>query len=353
MGIFNHSEFDNHEEVLFSYDEKTGLKAIIAIHNTNRGPALGGCRVWPYETEEEALYDVLRLSEGMTYKAAISNLNIGGGKAVIIKDPECKEISEGQILSFGRQVEKMCGRYITAEDVGTTPSHMELMRGETKHVVGLPRISGEERSGNPSPVTAYGVYKGIMAAVKYKLGKESLENIKIAIQGAGNVGYELCKLLHKDGAILFVTDLRSEAVQKIVDEFHATAVERDAIYDQDVDVFSPCALGASIKEETIARLKASIVAGGANNQLERSQCGKILMDRGILYAPDYVINSGGLINVAYEYQGGVYDREKALEKVGGIYKTLMEIFKLAESKRCPTSEAADRIAEQRFKTNSD
>lgn len=349
MGVFNHPEFDNHEEVIFSHDGETGLKAIIAIHNTNLGPALGGCRVWPYESEEEALRDVLRLSRGMTYKAAISNINLGGGKAVIIKDPKIAEISEKQILSFGRQVEKMCGRYITAEDVGTTSAHMELMRGETKHVVGLPRASGEGRSGNPSPVTAYGIYKGIQAAVKYKLDKDSLKGIRIAVQGAGNVGYELSKLLAKDGAVLFVTDLKQESVDRIVRDCGATPIPLDAIYDQDVDVFTPCALGASIKPQTIARLKASIVAGGANNQLENAECGDLLMKRGILYAPDYVINAGGLINVTYEYMGGHYDRDVALERVSKIYDTLMEVFHLAEERKCPTSEAADKIAEARFK----
>lgn len=349
MGVFNHSEFDNHEEVCFAHDKKTGLKAIIAIHNTKRGPALGGCRVWPYETEEEALYDVLRLARGMTYKAAISDLNLGGGKAVIIKDPNVQEISHDQIVSFGRQVEKMCGRYITAEDVGTTAAHMELIRGETKHVVGLPRASGEGRSGNPSPVTAYGIYKGIMAAVKHKLNKDSLKGIRIAVQGAGHVGYELCKLLSQDGAILLVTDIRPEAIDHIVKDCGATPISPKEIYEQDVDVFSPCALGASIKPETIAQLKASIVAGGANNQLEHPECGRLLMKKGILYAPDYVINSGGLINVTYEFQGGKYDRAVALKHVSRIYNTLMEIFELAERQECSTAEAADKVAEARFK----
>ena len=267
MGIFNHSEFDNHEEVIFSCDHETGLKAIIAIHDTTRGPALGGCRVWPYESEEEALYDVLRLSKGMTYKAAISNLKLGGGKAVIIKDPSLKEIPENIILSFAKQVEKMCGRYITAEDVGTTSQHMEIMRGETKHVVGLPRASGEGRSGNPSPVTAYGVYSGIKAAVQHQLGRESLEGVKVAVQGLGSVGYEVCNLLRKDGAILYVTDINEEAVNKAVEELSATAVSLDDIYEQDVDVFSPCAMGGSINDITIPKLKASVVAGAANNQL--------------------------------------------------------------------------------------
>lgn len=349
IGMFNHPEFDNHEEVIFACDPKTGLKVIIAIHNTVRGPALGGCRIWPYESEEEALYDVLRLSRGMTYKAAISNLKLGGGKAVILKDPSLQEVPPPLILSFAKQVEKMGGRYITAEDVGTTAHHMELMRQETSHVVGLPRASGAGRSGNPSPVTAYGVYRGIMAAVRYQLGQETLEGIKVAVQGAGNVGFELSKLLQKEGAIIYVNDINEEAVKRTLDECGATAVGMDEIYELDVDVFAPCALGGSINDNTIPRLKASIVAGSANNQLRKASHGKTLMDRGILYAPDYVINAGGLINVTYEVEGGEYSREVALQHVESIYDTLMEIFILSEKKKCPTSQAADEIAETRFK----
>lgn len=348
MGVFSHTEFDNHEEVLFASNAETGLKAIIAIHNTNLGPALGGCRIWPYENEAAALNDVLRLSKGMTYKAAISNLKLGGGKAVIIKDPNLEEIPESLILSFAKQVDKMCGRYITAEDVGTTSLHMEIIRGETRHVVGLPRASGEGRSGNPSPVTAYGVYKGIQAAVKYKLKRDSLKGIKVAIQGTGSVGYALSEYLYKEGAVLYATDINEKNLQKLVDDFNATPVKLDEIYDQQVDVFSPCALGGSINDETLPLLKASIVAGAANNQLDKPYHGKQLMEKGILYAPDYVINAGGLINVTYEYEGDGYDRQKALEHVARIYDTLMEIFHQAELENCSTAEAADKIAENRF-----
>jgi len=242
----------------------------------------------------------------------------------------------------------MCGRYITAEDVGTTAQHMEIMRGETKHVVGLPRSTGVGRSGNPSPVTAYGVFMGIKAAVQYQLGQESLKGIKVAVQGLGNVGHELCKLLHKEGSILFVTDLNEEAIQRSVEELGTTSVDSEDIYDQNVDVFSPCALGGSLNDSTIPKLKASIVAGGANNQLVKSDHGKVLKDKGILYAPDYVINAGGLINVTYELEGGEYSRDVALKHAGGIYDTLMEIFKLAEEKSISTSSAADQIAEKRF-----
>lgn len=346
MSVFSHPEFDNHEEVTFVSDALSGLKAIVAIHNTNRGPSLGGCRAWYYDSDDDALTDVLRLSKGMTYKASISNLALGGGKAVILKSSRTEVLSEEKILAFGHAVEKLHGRYITAEDVGTTTTYMEIIRKVTQNVVGLPRSTGFG-SGNPSPVTAYGVYVGIKACISAQLGRDSLEGIKVAIEGAGSVGAELTRLLRNDNAIVYVADINPEAVRTCEKEYGAKGVELAEIYDQDVDVFSPCALGASINAKTIERLKASIVAGSANNQLKIHDDGILLKERGILYAPDYVINSGGLINVSYEGVG--YSRQVALKHVEGIYDTLLEIFKLAEELNIPTSEAADKVAEKRFK----
>lgn len=350
MPIFTHEEFDNHEEVSFVHDRETGLKAIIAIHSTLLGPALGGCRVWPYESEAQALWDVLRLSRGMTYKAALAQLDFGGGKTVILKPPAAQEIPDKMILAFGRQVEKMGGRYITAEDVGTTPHHMTLVRQVTPHVVGLPSSTYPHRgSGDPSLVTAFGVFQGIKAAVRYQLGQDTLEGIKVAIQGLGHVGFELAKLLHQEGVILYVSDINPTLVSRAIETYQAVSVPSETIYTLDVDVFCPCALGGILNDQTIPYLKASIVAGAANNQLLRQSHGDDLRGKGILYAPDYVINAGGLMNVAYEYQGASYSTQTALQKVTSIYTTLMEIFERSSSKNCSTSQAADELAEGRLK----
>ncbi|MFA6409713.1 MAG: Glu/Leu/Phe/Val dehydrogenase, partial [Gammaproteobacteria bacterium] len=296
MNIYDSPSFDKHEQVVFCQDHATGLKAIIAIHNTQLGPALGGCRMYPYSKIEDAIEDVLRLSKGMTYKASVANLNLGGGKAVIIGDPK-KLGNEAFFRTFGRFVQGLSGRYITAEDVGTNTKFMEWISQETDHAVGVPACFGG--SGDPSPFTAHGTFVGVKAAWKKTTGKDSLNGVKISVQGIGNVGYNLCKELHKDGAILYVNDVNESAVAKAVKEFSATAVSDADLYKLDVDIYSPCALGATINDKTIHQLKCSVIAGAANNQLaEEKKHGAALQKAGILYAPDYVINAGGLINVS-------------------------------------------------------
>lgn len=342
--IFDEMGRKSHEEVAFCNDPDTGLQAIIAIHDTTLGPALGGCRMWNYKSEKDALNDVLRLSRGMTYKAAVANLNLGGGKAVIIGDSKTQK-SELLFRSFGRFVEGMAGRYITAEDVGTSVKDMEWVRMETQYVTGISRALGG--SGDPSPVTAYGVYIGMKAAIKKATGKDSLKGKKIAVQGVGHVGYYLCKHLYEEGAQIYACDIDQEALDKVVTEFNAKISETDDIYDLEMDVYAPCALGATINDDTIERLKCPVIAGAANNQLDtESKHGQELKDRGILYAPDYAINAGGLINVANEIEG--YNRERAFQQTEGIYDTLMTIFKRAEDEGIPTHIAANRVAEKRM-----
>jgi len=330
-----------HDELVFWSEPRSGYRGIIAIHDTTLGPALGGTRFWKYENERAAIVDALRLSRGMTYKAAIAGLGLGGGKSVIWGDSHTDE-REAIFRAHGRAVESLKGRYITAEDVGTSPADMEFVRKETKHVAGLPGGSGD-----PSPVTAYGVYRGIKACAKIEYGDDSLAGRHVAVQGLGHVGYFLCEDLAQEGAKLTVTDIDPGRVQKAVEAFGATAVATEAIYDVDADIFAPCALGAVINDDTIARLKVDIVAGAANNQLERSRThSQALMDRGILYAPDYVINGGGLINVYGELHG--WSLEQSKDKAGHIYDSLLHIFQLAKSEGIPTGVAADRIAEDRI-----
>ncbi len=342
MPIFAHPEFDAHELVAFAGDRESGLKAIIAIHNTNRGPALGGCRMWPYATEAEALTDVLRLSRGMTYKSALADLPLGGGKAVIIGDPHTDK-SEALFLAMGRFVDGLAGRYITAEDVGISVDDVEVMARATKHVAGT-RAAG---AGDPSPSTAYGVLMGIRAAVAHKLGRNSLDGVRVAVQGVGHVGYHLCRVLAEAGARLTVADIDDAALARAKAEFHAQPVAPEAIYGVEGEVFAPCALGAVINDDTLVQLKAPIVAGAANNQLAAPRHGVELMRRGVLYAPDYVINAGGVINISHE--GPAYDKQAAFNHVARIHDTLREIFSRAETGGVPTSEAADRLAEERFK----
>lgn len=349
MSVFSHPEFHEHEQVSFFQCEKTGLRAIIAVHNTHLGPALGGCRMWNYESDEQALRDVLRLSRGMTYKAAITGLPLGGGKSVIIG--EAKKTKTPELMkAMGRSVEAFGGRYIVAEDVGTTVDDMNNMHTQTKHVVGVAHDG--EGSGDPSPTTALGVYTGLKAAVRYRLHRSDLRGLKVAVQGLGNVGYNLCRLLSKDGAQLFVTDVQPEKIAQAVKEFNATAVALNDIYSQDVDVFAPCALGAVLNDTTLKSLKVKIVAGAANNQLAEARHGDMLRDQKILYAPDYVINAGGLISVYYEHasrtSGKAYDRAQVLSHVQKIDDTSESIFRRAEQDGISTSLAADRIAEQRF-----
>jgi leucine dehydrogenase len=349
MSVFSHRDFDGHEQVVFCCDPETKLKAIIAIHNTNRGSALGGCRMWPYSSDEDALLDVLRLSRGMTYKSAISNLDLGGGKSVIIGNPRSDK-TEALLLAFGRFLETLGGRYIAAEDSGTSVADIKVMGQETQHVAGIVDKAASEggtRSGDPSPATAYGTFVGLKAAVKYRLGRDDLEGLKVAVQGVGNVGFRLAKHLQEAGASLWVTDIYEDQVRRAVDELGATAVDADAIFGLDVDVFAPCALGAVINDGTLGQLRAKVVAGAANNQLAEERHGEELMNRGILSAPDYVINAGGIIDVSYE-RGGHHDRDTVLKHVEGIYDTLLEIFERAKAEELPTGIVADEIAEERF-----
>lgn len=353
MSVFGHKEFDHHQSVSFFHCQQTGLKAIIAIHNTNLGPALGGCRMWAYENDEQALRDVLRLSRGMTYKASITGLPLGGGKSVIIGD--AKKIKTPDMMrAMGRAVESLGGRYIIAEDVGTTVDDMNQIATQTKNVVGVSHDG--KGSGDPSPTTAYGVYVGLKAAVKHRLGKADMRGVKVAVQGLGNVGYNLCKLLHKDGAVLSVTDMQADKVDMAVKEFGAASVALADVYDVDCDVFAPCALGAIINDDTVSRLKATVVAGAANNQLAEARHGDALRDRKILYAPDYLINAGGLINVYYEHQtlttGKAHDRATVIAHVEKIAETVESIFRKSEQESISTSLAADRLAEERFRKPS-
>ncbi len=345
MSVFASNDFDDHEDVVFHTDSASGLKAIIAIHSTNRGPALGGCRMWPYDTEKQALSDVLRLSRGMTYKAAISNLPFGGGKAVIIGDPRIHK-SEALLRAMGRFVGSLGGRYQTAEDVGTTVADMDILRKETRFAHGF-----SDGTGNPSPATAYGCFMGIRAAVKHRLATDSVEGLTVAVQGLGSVGYRLCGYLADTGARLLVADINQALVQKTIAEFKATPIPAERIHRVDADVFSPCALGAVINDETLPQIAACIVAGSANNQLALPHHGAALKERGILYAPDYAINAGGLIDVAHE--GHNYDPEKVLKEVALIYHTLIDIFERADLEGLSTDIVADRMAEERFrKTHS-
>ncbi|PXF62692.1 Glu/Leu/Phe/Val family dehydrogenase [Kangiella spongicola] len=338
MAVFNLRAYDDHEQIVFCRDVESGLKAIICVHNTNLGPAVGGCRMWDYNSDEGALIDALRLSRGMTYKNAMAGLKMGGGKSVIIGNSKTMK-SEELFRAFGRFVDKLSGKYITAEDVGINPQDMAIVNKETDHVLGL-----EGKSGDPSPVTAYGVFTGLRAAVNHRLGRSDLDGLKVSVQGLGHVGYYLCRHLHEQGAKLIVTDINKESVDRVVDEFGATAVDTDEIYHQDVDVYAPCALGATINDNTIPKIRASVIAGAANNQLAEDRHGDILMEKGILYAPDYVINAGGIINVSFEEN---YNRDAALKKVDEIYGTLTEVFDASKAEGRPTNVIADELARKR------
>ncbi|MEW9669642.1 Leu/Phe/Val dehydrogenase [Ammoniphilus sp. 3BR4] len=343
--ILEYMEKYDYEQLLFCQDKNSGLKAIIAIHDTSLGPALGGARMWTYASEEEAIVDALRLARGMTYKAAASGLNLGGGKTVIIGDPR-KDKNEEMFRALGRFIQGLNGRYITAEDVGTTVADMDLIYQETEFVTGISPEFGS--SGNPSPVTAYGVYRGMKAAAVQAFGSDSLTGKTVAIQGVGNVAYHLCGHLHKEGAKLIVTDINRDSVNRAVQEFGARAVDIHDIYGVACDIFSPCALGGIINDVTIPQLKAKVVAGSANNQLQEERHGEILEQKGIIYAPDYVINAGGLINVEDELLG--YNRERALKKVDSIYDTILKIFSIAKRDGIATYRAADRLAEERMES---
>ncbi|MDJ0366150.1 Glu/Leu/Phe/Val dehydrogenase [Hymenobacter sp. H14-R3] len=342
--IFEQVAEFQHEQVVHCYDHETGLKAIIGIHNTVLGPALGGTRMWHYANEAEALHDVLRLSRGMTYKAAISGLNLGGGKAVIIGDAK-KLKNEALLRKFGRFVNNLNGKYITAEDVNMTTKDMEYIRMETKHVAGLPESMGG--SGDPSPVTAFGTYMGMKAAAQKAFGSDSLAGKRIAVQGVGHVGTYLLEYLQKEGAQLVLTDYYEERAYEAATRFGAVAVGLDEIYDQDVDIYSPCALGATINDDTIGRLKCRVIAGCANNQLAvENEHGPELVRRGIVYAPDFLINAGGLINVYSEVVGT--SRQGALAQTEKIYDYTLQVLDRAEQENSHPQAAAIRQAQERI-----
>jgi leucine dehydrogenase len=340
MDIFASMKTFGHEQLLLSHDPSCGYYGIIAIHDTTLGPALGGTRFWQYQSSDEAVIDALRLARGMTYKAAVAGINLGGGKSVIVGDNRRVD-REALFRAHGRFVETLNGRYITAEDIGTSPTDMEHIKLETDHVAGLLGLSGD-----PSPVTAYGVYVGMKAAAKARWGSDVLEGKTVAVQGVGNVAYHLCRHLHDDGVRLIATDIRPEKVKRVVDEFGARAVAPEAIYDQTADIYAPCALGATVNDDTIPRLKVQVIAGAANNQLAEDRHGDELEKREVLYAPDYVINGGGVINVYGELNR--WPAERSLKKAGEIYETLLRIFEIARNERVPTYRAADRLAEQRI-----
>ncbi|MDF1721123.1 MAG: Glu/Leu/Phe/Val dehydrogenase dimerization domain-containing protein [Minwuia sp.] len=338
MAVFNAPDFDNHEAVVFCNDPETGLNAIIAIHDTTLGASLGGCRFWPYENDSAALTDALRLSRGMTYKAALANTGRGGGKSVIIGDP--RQLGTPELFrAMGRFVERLGGSYIIAEDVGTSPADMAHVRQETAHVAGL-----EGASGDPSPATALGVFIGIQAALKHQRGDDDLKGVTVAVQGLGHVGWDLCRQLHDAGARLVVSDLRDEITAEAKRRFGAATVGIDAIHAVRANVFAPCALGGSLNDQTIPALKASIIAGSANNQLAEARHGDVLAARGVLYAPDYVINAGGIINIAHE--GADYDQAAAFDHVRRIGDTLRHLFRRADAERVTPSLMADRLARE-------
>lgn len=343
--IFETLATSGHEQVVFCHNKDAGLKAIIAIHSTVLGPALGGLRMWPYKSEQEALNDVLRLSRGMSYKNAVAGLNIGGGKGVIIGDPN-KDKSEVLFRAFGRFVDSLGGRYITAEDVGIDVNDMEYVLKETEFVTGVHQVHGG--SGDPSPFTAYGTLQGLLAALSHVYGNEEVGERSYSVQGLGHVGMEYLKLLRERGAKCYVTDINPALVERAVNEFGAIAVGLDEIYDTDADVYSPCALGGTVNEKTLPRLKCKIICGAANNQLASDAIGDEVAKRGILYAPDYAVNAGGVMNVSLEIDG--YNRERALRMMRTIYYNLGRIFEISKRDGIPTYKAADRMAEERIQT---
>lgn len=346
MGTFEFiSKHGDHEQVVFCNDPNVGLKAIIAIHNTSLGPALGGTRMWNYKTEDEALIDVLRLSKGMTYKAAAAGLNLGGGKAVIIGDPKTQK-TEGLFRAFGQFVNSLNGKYITAEDVGTNVQDMEHIYMETPWVTGIPKDFGG--SGDPSPYTAHGVLMGIKAAAKEKYGTDSLKGMRVAVQGLGNVGSNLVKYLSEEGAVIIIADIDAARTKKVAETFGAKTVSADEILFQECDILAPCALGAIVNDQTITKFKTKVIAGGANNVLAEARHGDQLKELGILYAPDYVINAGGLMNVFVELEG--YSPDRAFEKTRKVYDNMTKVFEIAKRDNIGTHTAADRMAEERINT---
>lgn len=346
--VFGQVSFDNHEQIVFCHDKDSGLKAIIGIHNTTLGPSLGGTRMWNYQSEWEALNDVLRLSRGMTYKSAISGLDLGGGKAVIIGDSK-KDKNPELIKAFARYVDSLSGRYITAEDVGTTTADMDLIHSITPHVTGISEALGG--SGNPSPVTAYGVFMGLKAAVKFKYGSDDLNGKKVLVQGVGNVGETLVKHLTENGAVVQITDISEERLNEVAKKYGAQIFSGTDIYTADIDIYSPCALGATVNDEALEKLKAKVIAGAANNQLAVEAIhGKKLQEKGMVYAPDFLINAGGIINVFGEIAH--YGADEAMKRTEDIYNTTLEVLHYAKEHNMTSNQAAMKKAEQRIEAKS-
>ncbi|MDB2438077.1 amino acid dehydrogenase [Hellea sp.] len=345
MSIFSHPDFDNHEGLYTFSEPESGLKCFIAVHNTNRGPASGGTRFWSYADDTAALTDVLRLSKAMSYKNAMAEIPLGGGKAVILK-PEGEFDREALFTAYGRAVEKVGGQYITAEDVGVSTDDMRVIKTQTDYVAGLD--DGEAASGDPSPHTADGIFRGLEVAVKHKLGVDGVGGLIVAVQGLGHVGYALAQKLKTSGAQLIVADINQEATQRAAEELKATVVTVDQIHAQEADIFAPCALGGAINADTIDDIQAYIVGGAANNQLKTAEMGRALMDRDILYCPDYVLNAGGIINVAAEVSG-TYDYKWVDGKLEGLRVTLQEVFDRSKSLGRPTNDIADEMARERLK----
>ena len=341
MKIFKEIKQSTHEKVNYFHDPETNLKAFIAIHSTALGPSLGGCRMMRYSSQEEALSDVLRLSEGMTYKAAIAGLKLGGGKAVVLADPKIDK-TEQLLKSFGEFINRLDGDYITAEDMGMSVRDMEIIKTKTKYVTGLSESLGG--SGDPSDFTSYGVYIGIKAAVNFKFQKEDLNGLSIAIQGLGNVGVKLIDYLSQYDMRIYVNDIDEKKIMKCISDYNVIAVSNDEIYDLDVDIFCPCAVGAIINDKTIKKIKCKIIAGAANNVLKNyNKHGKMLFQKEILYAPDYVINGGGLINIYNEFKS-LYNRENIFNQVDKIYDTLINIFEISSIEKKPTNIVSNELA---------
>lgn len=338
--VFRNISFDDHEQISFIAEPKSGLRAIVAIHNTQRGPAMGGCRMWNYASEAQALHDVLRLSRGMTYKNAVAGLPIGGGKCVIWGDPK-KDKSPALFEALGQALERMGGRYITAEDVGTTPDDMAHVGKQTQYVAGL------GTTGDPSPYTALGCFVGARAAIKHHLRRDSFEGLTVAVQGLGNVGYDYARRLYQAGAELIVADMDTHVLERARSELNAKIVNADAIYDVRADIYAPCALGGTVNAATLDRLNVKIIAGGANNQLSGPGIGPLLRQKGILYVPDFVINAGGIVKVCYEYFKKPEDEVE--KRVVRIENTLLKLFQLADQKGDDTSRIADELAQVHFK----
>lgn len=350
MTLFDLPAYAGHESVHAFHDETTGLKAIIAIHSTARGPAAGGCRMWNYASADEALTDVLRLSQGMSYKNAMADLELGGGKSVIIGDSRTAKTPE-LFQAFGRAVDSLGGRYFTAEDVGVSVSDIMEAGKFTRYAVGVE--GSKAGSGDPSPVTAEGVFRGLKIAAKHGLGSDDLHGVTVALQGVGHVGAYLADKLHGAGARLVITDVNQEALRQVADKTGAEIVAPEAIFDVQADVFAPCALGAILNEETLPRLKAKVIAGGANNQLATPEIGRAVFERGLIYAPDYVINGGGIINVASEVRGlqrdEAYDPRWVEGKLARLMETLDEVLARSAAERRPTNEIADAVAQERIR----